>query len=118
VIPERRLRYEKEQLHQLFAGRIRLVRFADDLAWESFGVQFEEGRFLVQAHFAPDHPLSPPRVQVHPAPRSKHYYDDGRGVHLCYLHPNEWQPAYSLATVVAIVLVFLRQYEDGRVECV
>jgi hypothetical protein len=72
-----RVRFEQEQLRKLFD--LPLVRFADDESWPSFGVQFRCDRYLVQAHFAPDHPLSPPRVQVHPAPESRHYYDDGRG---------------------------------------
>ena len=110
-----RFRYEQEQLRTMFG--LPLVRFADADAWPSFGVQFPCGRFLVQAHFATDHPFSPPRVQVHPAPRSRHYYDDGRGLHLCYLHPNEWRPTYTMATVVGIVRVFLAKYDLGSAEC-
>jgi len=62
------------------------------------------------------HPLSPPRFQVHPAPRSRHYYEDKKGWHLCYLHPNEWRPDYSIATVVGIVMVFMNKYEQGTVD--
>jgi ubiquitin-protein ligase len=112
-----RFRFEQEQLRKLFGEDMRLVRFAEVDAWPSFGVSFRCGRFLVQAHFAPDHPSSPPRVQVHPGLRSRHYYDDGRGLHLCYVHPNEWRPTYSMATVIGIVRVFLAKYELGSTEC-
>lgn len=114
MVDASRFRFEQEQLQKIFGSCVGLVRFADVEAWPSFGVQFQRDRFLIQAHFAPDHPLSPPRVQVHPAPRSRHYYDDGKGLHLCYLHPNEWRPTYSMAAVIGIVLVFLNKYELGK----
>src|ERR1044071_234962 len=109
-----RVRFEQEQLRKVF--KMPLVRFADDESWPSFGVQFKVGGTLVQAHFAPDHPFSPPRVQLPPAPVSRHYYDDGRGLHLCYVHPNEWQPTYTMAVVVGIVMVFLNTYRQKAVD--
>lgn len=116
MVDERRLRFEEEQLRRVYGERIPLVRFTDRLCWEGLGVQFTVDGRLVQAHFAPDHPFSPPRVQVHPAPASRHYYDDGRGVHLCYVHPNEWQPSYTMAAVVGIVMVFLNKYRQREVD--
>ena len=113
---EQRFVYEQEQLRKLFGYHIGLVRFADFDAWECFGVQFPCGDFLVQAHFAIDHPHSPPRFQLHPSPVSRHYYDDGKGLHLCYVYPNEWRPSYALATAVAIVMVFINQYQQRKVD--
>ena len=109
----RRLIFEMDQLRRL---GYQVVQFDPLPVWESFGVQFQTLGFFVQARFAADHPYSPPRFEIHPAPRSKHYYDDGKGLHLCFCHPNEWRPTYSLATAAAIVTVFLKEFREGKAD--
>ena len=110
---------ETTAVRQAFAGNItlRLLPGAAPGHWESYGVVFTYDEFTITGKFDPSHPYKPPRFQISPEPQSIHYYDDGRGKHLCFCRPEEWQPGFMMATAVGEVIRFLTEYQQGVGKC-
>jgi len=112
-----RVRFHEEvtQVRRAFGGNItlRLMPSAPTGRWDSYGVVFTYDHFTITGRFDSEHPFKPPRFQVTPAPESMHYYNDGRGLHLCYTRPAEWQPGFTMATAIGEVIRFLAEYEKG-----
>ncbi|MDQ6891123.1 MAG: hypothetical protein M3167_00375 [Acidobacteriota bacterium] len=114
----RRLRHEQEQLRTAFAGTITLAQFpgTNPSAWSSRGVVVSFAPFTITGRYEPEHPYKPPRFQIAPQPRSRHYYADRRGPHLCYTRPEQWQPHFTIATALGTVIRFLTEYQKGATE--
>ena|SRR2546426_635498 len=79
------------------------------------GLQTSVGNAFVAAVYFPNYPHQMPRVFItkpalHPA--IKHRYTDG---HICYLHPNMWNPGrHDLTFVLARTAKWLNKYEVWR----
>jgi hypothetical protein len=106
IDPVRRVREHRAISH--VAGA-QWAQFAGTSGWQwsDYGVVYHAASSRIIGRFQDEHPLVPPRFTIDPAPSSRHYYDDGRGLHLCYCRPEEWHPDWTIATALGIVLRFL-----------
>lgn len=80
------------------------------------GLQTSIGNVYVAAVYFPNYPSQMPKVLIiKPDVRlgTGHQYTDG---HICYLHPNMWNPGrYDLTFVLARTAKWLNKYEVWRV---
>ena len=114
-VDRRRLAAERAQLSSLRVP-VRPIRFPDRSPdyWDAYGADCSYGGFLIRAVYDEQHPYRPPRVTLDPAPSNRHYYNDGRGVHLCYTKPEEWNPRFTMVTTFAVVFRFISDLHHGR----
>ena len=113
-----RLNFELNEVWDTYHGRYSPVENdeAPEGSWGRYGVQGYHRGYSVGVLYDEDHPYRPPRVGLSPRPSSRHYYDDGNGWHLCYCKPEEWNSRYTLATTLAIVLRFIDEFSQGKVD--
>jgi hypothetical protein len=79
------------------------------------GLQTSVGNVYVAAIYFPNYPNQMPKVFINkPAVQTAtgHQYTDG---HICYLHPNMWNPGlHNLTFVLARTAKWLNKYEVWR----
>lgn len=92
------------------------TRGTSGTSWSDYGVSVSVAGRRIVGRFSPDHPYRPPRFTIDPPLRSKHYYDDGKGMHLCFCRPEEWHPDWTMATALGIVYRFLGLTLQHRVD--
>lgn len=117
AVDARRLASERAQLSSLRVP-VRAFHFPDKPSdrWDAYGADCSYGGFLIRAAYDEAHPYRPPRVTLDPAPSNRHYYDDGRGIHLCYTKPEEWNPRFTMTTTFAVVFRFISDLRQGRAD--
>ena len=93
-----------------------LFRGCSGRSWEDYGVVAHlRGRTII-GRFQATHPYAPPRFTIQPPPvSSRHYYNDGRGWHLCWCRAQEWNPDWTMATALGAVFRFLGLLDRGKV---
>lgn len=95
-------------------ARWALIAGRPGLALQDWAVTLQNRNRTIVGRFERDHPYVPPRFTITPPPSSTHYYDDGRGMHLCYCLPSEWNPDWTIATALGIVCRFLAEEDRSR----
>ena len=93
-----------------------LAHGARGASWADYGVIANVDHRRIIGRFHADHPYRPPRFTIDPPVRSKHYYDDGHGMHLCFCRPEEWNPDWTIATALGIVYRFLGLTRQRKVD--
>jgi hypothetical protein len=81
------------------------------------GLQTSVGNIYVAAIYFPNYPSQMPRVFITKPDLlsgTGHQYKDG---HICYLHPNMWNPGcHNLTFVLARTAKWLNKYEVWRIK--
>jgi len=118
VVDLARLQREQLALRRTYAANVYPVLFRgrSGRSWDDYGVIAAVSRWVVTGRYDRNHPYAPPRFAIDPAPVSRHYYDDGRGLHLCWCGVREWNPDWTIATGLGAVHRFLGLLERGKVD--
>lgn len=117
MVDAQRLQREFAATHRLdpCARPVRFARTNGD-AWDDFGIITAVRGRTVIGRFDRNHPYAPPRFTITPRPSSRHYYDDGRGDHLCWCGPDEYHPDWTIATGLGVVHRFLGLLDTHKVD--
>jgi hypothetical protein len=113
-----RLQREQLVLRRTYRANVYPVLFRGRAgrSWDDYGVIAAIDRWVVTGRYDRNHPYAPPRFAIDPAPVSRHYYDDGRGLHLCWCGSQEWNPDWTIATGLGAVHRFLGLLDRGKVD--
>lgn len=113
-----RLQREQLVLRRTYRANVYPVLFLGRAgrSWDDYGVIAAVDRWVVIGRYDRNHPYKPPRFAIDPAPVSRHYYDDGRGLHLCWYGLQEWNPDWTIATGLGAVHRFLGLLDRGKVD--
>lgn len=117
MLDVRRLQREFATTHRLYPD-MRPVQFCRGRveSWPDVGVITNILGRRVIGRFQRDHPYEPPRFTIDPRPSSRHYYDDGRGDHLCWCSLDQYNPDWTIATGLGAVHRFLGLLDRGKVD--
>jgi hypothetical protein len=85
-------------------------------SWDDYVVVATLDGRTITGRYDRNHPYAPPRFTITPRPVSRHYYDDGFGLHLCWCGPQEWNSDWTIATGLGAVFRFLGLLRRGKVD--